>query len=246
MATAYGRRYRRRVRSTRRFRRRAAYKRPHRRVYRRRRSTTSSTVKLTLESTWTLNDGASTPGWNPFAFSPLSLPGFSDYQLTYSHFRILKAKLYVSRTIGTNDGSLYNYLVVGSRPFAATNATTPGDYSTLVPSQKEDALRQTKWQRVRYPSTTNQKVSVGFYPYTMIGTYGPAAVGSQSLWYRIWEAKKWMPFSWAAVTGITPGSAVGIRFFGPFLVVDTNTGKLPANPQVQCTLQLHVQFRGQR
>ena len=102
------------------------------------------------------------------AFSPLSLPGFSDYQATYSHFRIIKARLYVSRTVGDNDGALYNYLVVGSRPFAATSAGTQANSATLVPPQEEKALRQTKWQKVHYPNTTTQRVSIGFYPYTMI------------------------------------------------------------------------------
>ena len=114
MPARYGRYYRRRFRSTRRYRRRTTYKRRFKRVRRyRRRGTASSVIKLTQDATWNLNDGQATPRWNAFSFSPVSLPGFSDYQATYSHFRILKAKLYVSRTIGDNDGSLYNYLVVG-------------------------------------------------------------------------------------------------------------------------------------
>ena len=122
MPARYGRYYRRRSRSTRRYRRRATYKRRFKRFRRyRRRGTASSVIKLTQDATWNLNDGQTNPRWNAFSFSPVSLPGFTDYQATYSHFRILKAKLFVSRTIGDNDGSLYNYLVVGSRPFAATS-----------------------------------------------------------------------------------------------------------------------------
>ena len=119
MPYTYGRRYRRRSRSARRFRRRTTYGRRFKRVRRyRRRSTASSVIKLTQDAAWTLNATGSPMHWNAFSFSPVSLPGFSDYQTTYSHFRILKAKLFISRTIGDNDGALYNYLVVGSRPFS--------------------------------------------------------------------------------------------------------------------------------
>ena len=58
----------------------------------RRRGTASSVIKLTQDATWNLNDGQTNPRWNAFSFSPVSLPGFTDYQATYSHFRILKAK----------------------------------------------------------------------------------------------------------------------------------------------------------
>ena len=38
-----------------------------------------------------------------------------------------------------------------------------------------------------------------------------------------------------------------LTFYGPYMVVDTNKGELGAgSAQVQCTLQLHVQFKGQR
>ena len=194
-----------------------------------------------------LNATGSPMHWNAFSFSPVSLPGFSDYQTTYSHFRILKAKLFISRTIGDNDGSLYNYLVVGSRPFAATNSGTYATNASLMPSQPEDALRQTKWQKIHYPNTTTQRVSAGFYPYTLIGTYGPPAVGTNQSWYRIWEAKKWMPFKWALDTGATGGNQYqALTFYGPFMVVDTNQGEISGTATVQCTLQVHVQFKGQR
>ena len=248
MPYTYGRRYRRRSRSTRRFRRRTTYGRRFKRVRRyRRRSTASSVIKLTQDATWTLNATGSPMHWNAFSFSPVSLPGFSDYQTTYSHFRILKAKLFISRTIGDNDGSLYNYLVVGSRPFAATNSGTYATNASLMPSQPEDALRQTKWQKIHYPNTTTQRVSAGFYPYTLIGTYGPPAVGTNQSWYRIWEAKKWMPFKWALDTGATGGNQYqALTFYGPFMVVDTNQGEISGTATVQCTLQVHVQFKGQR
>ena len=89
--------------------------------------------------------------WNAFVFSPASVPGFMDYQATYSHFRILKCKLYMARTIGGNTGTAFNYLTVGSRPFAAVQA--PGNQSSgpndLVPPQLETDLRQAKWQKIR-------------------------------------------------------------------------------------------------
>lgn len=248
MAGRYGRYYRRRFRTNRRYRRRTTYRRRFKRVRRyRRRSTASSVIKLTQDAVWSLSASGPRGYWNAFSFSPLSLPGFSDYQATYSHFRILKAKLFVSRTIGSSDGTLYNYLVVGSRPFAATNSGTEVTNNSLMPPQKEDALRQTKWQRIHYPNTTTQRVTAGFYPYTLVGTQGPAAVGDNTEWFRIWEAKKWMPFKWALTTG--SGSAQGLTFYGPFMVVDTNKGELPDTPgnaTVQCTLQVHVQFKGQR
>lgn len=210
-----------------------------RRRFSKRRGTTSSVVRLSQDATWTLRQNGQ-DNWLAFSFSPLSLPGFSDYQTTYSHYRILKARLYISRTLGEeNDGSQNNYLVVGSRPFAATGSTV----GNLLP-QPEEALRQTKWQRVHYPNTTTRRVSVGFYPYTMVGTFGPAAVGGGSQWYRIWEAKRWMPFTWA-----NPGTnPTGVKYWGPYLVVDGPYGNLPNSQQytVQCTLQVSVQFKGQR
>lgn len=197
-----------------------------------------------------------------FSFSPLSLPGFSDYQTTYSHFRILKAKLFINRQMTataqdgssvTLDGSTWNYLVVGSRPFAATRGplTSSGaPYTSYVPAQLVEALRQTKWQRVHYPSTTTQRVTAGFYPYTMVGTFGPALVngsGANVQYQRIWEGKRWMPFNWALDESGGPDKPVG--FFGPYIVADTPTGT--GNPQFRalsanCTLSVSVQFKGQR
>ena len=112
------------------------------------------------------NGAAATRMWSPFVFSPATVPGFMDYQATYSHFRILKCKLFMARTIGGNTGASFNYLTVGSRPFAAVQP--PGaDYSgpsVLVPPQLETDLRQTKWQKIRNPSTITQVVPIGFHP----------------------------------------------------------------------------------
>lgn len=219
-----------------------------RRRYSRRRGTVSSVVRLSQDATWTLRNQTTTL-WSPFSFSPMSLPGFSDYQSTYSHFRILKARLYISRSLGAdNDGSQNNYLVVGSRPFAATDANQGDDLSSnfgYLPAQTEEALRQTKWQRVHYPNTTTRRVSVGFYPYTMVGTYGPPVAGGSHAWYRIWEAKKWMPFNWAKKTS---SAQDGLRFYGPYMVVDGPYGNVPGDVTytVQCSLHLTLQFKGQR
>ena len=80
----------------------------------------------------------------------------------------------MARTIGDNTGANFNYLIVGSRPFAAVQA--PGNQnsgpSALVPPQLETDLRQAKWQRIRNPSTISQVVPIGFHPYTMIQTTG--------------------------------------------------------------------------
>ena len=115
-----------------------------------------------------------------------------------------------------------------------------------MPSQPEDALRQTKWQKIHYPNTTTQRVSAGFYPYTLVGTQGPAAFGTNTQWFRIWEGK-WMPFKWALDTKAAGQAQYqAIAFYGPFMVVDTNQGEISGTATVQCTLQVHVQFKGQR
>ena len=146
------------------FRRRRVAGSRYRRRYRRgrrSRKTTSAYVTLTQNSQWTLSsDNGSTRKWNVFTFSPATVPGFMDYRATYSHFRIVKCKLYMSRTfvgnIGTS-GVTCNYLTVGSRPFAAVQ--TPGNQNSgpdaLVPPQLESDLRQTKWQKVRNPPSTS-------------------------------------------------------------------------------------------
>ena len=154
------------------FRRRRVAGSRYRRRYRRGRryrKTTSAYVTLTQNAQWKLfTDAASGDPrtWNAFVFSPASVPGFMDYQATYSHFRILKCKLYMARTIGASDGTTFNYLIVGSRPFAAVQA--PGNQSSgpsdLVPPQLETDLRQAKWQKIRTPPSTSLVVPIGFHP----------------------------------------------------------------------------------
>ena len=197
-------------------------------------------------------DTGATRRWNAFHFSPATVPGFMDYQATYSHFRILKCKLYMARTIGGNTGASFNYLTVGSRPFAATQP--PGNDSSgpldLVPPQVEEALRQAKWQKIRNPSTIAQVVPIGFHPYTMIQTHGPSTIGlANRSWQRIWEAKRWMPFTWAQAPSSVNTGLGGIAFYGPYVVVDGYDGDIPgafSGKSVECTLRLTVQFRGQK
>ena len=110
------------------------YRRRYRRG-RRSRKTTSAYVTLTQNSQWTLSsDTGGTRKWNVFTFSPATVPGFMDYRTTYSHFRILKCKLYMARTfvgnVGTS-GVTCNYLTVGSRP--SRQSKPPG---TRAPAPK--------------------------------------------------------------------------------------------------------------
>ena len=237
------------------FRRRRVAGPRYRRRYRRGRryrKTTSAYVTLTQNAQWILfNESGGIRKWNAFVFTPATVPGFMDYQATYSHFRMVKCKLYMARTIGGNTGANFNYLTVGSRPFAAVQPPdqTSGP-SSLVPPQLETDLRQAKWQKIRTPSTIAQVVPIGFHPYTMIQTNGPATIGMPNrLWQRVWEAKRWMPFTWAqAPAGVTNPPA-GIAFFGPYVVVDGYDGDIPgafSGKPVECTLRMTVQFRGQR
>ena len=83
---------------------------------------------------------------------------------------------------------------------------------------------------------------IGFHPYTLIQTNGPATAGtSNRMWQRTWEAKRWMPFTWAQIgmPGAGPG---GIAFYGPYVVVDGPEGNLSmdATPHVECTLRMIV------
>ena len=117
-------------------------------------------------------------------------------------------------------------------PFAAVQA--PGNQSSgpaaLVPPQLETDLRQTKWQKIRNPPTTSLVVPIGFHPYTLIQTNGPATTGtSNRMWQRTWEAKRWMPFTWAQV-GMPGAGAGGIAFYGPYVVVDGPKGTSHLTP----------------
>ena len=71
--------------------------------------TVSSVVMLSQDAVWNLFNPANettpdTRQWFPFAFTPATVPGFAEYKATYSHFRILKAKLYISRHVVGAEG----------------------------------------------------------------------------------------------------------------------------------------------
>ena len=61
--------------------------------------------------------------YSPFYFAPNELPGFPDYQLTYSQFRVLKCRLQLS--LGSEGGEVDNFLVAPSRPFARNMGPVP-------------------------------------------------------------------------------------------------------------------------
>lgn len=260
----YSRRYKRRT-----FRRRVG-RRYTRRYRRRARGTKSAIIKLTQDAGWQFAfAGTATennlPQYAAFRFNPMEIAGFNQYLDTYTHFRILKCYLHLGRNIqqGASQftSSTNNYLFVGSRPFASIQrpgiiGNTNVNLSNLVPNQPETALRQTKWQKIRYPNSTATKVTVGFYPYTLVMTGGPASTSAntQYLYQRIWEARRWMPVAWCggAPTDTTSGETLGqMLFFGPYMVVDTaqvpNSGEI-ANADTTCIAQLvvKIQFKGQR
>ena len=89
-------------------------------------------------------------------------------------------------------------------------------------------------------------VPIGFHPYTMIQTNGPSTVGlTNRMWQRVWEAKRWMPFTWAQAPGHNLGPG-GIAFYGPYVVVDGYDGDIPgafSGKAVECTLRLTVHPR---
>ena len=90
-------------------------------VFRRFNKTTSAYVTLTQNAHWTLFQDETHSGqsgfvrtWNAFQFSPATVPGFLDYRSTYSHFRIVKAKLFMARSFGeSSPGTTFNYLTSG-------------------------------------------------------------------------------------------------------------------------------------
>ena len=187
--------------------------------------------------------------WNAFQFSPGTMPGFRDYQSAYTHFRILYARLTISTfdPQGSTSNETLNYLVAGSRPFAASNA--PVNESTAannyVPPQLEQDLRQTKWQKVHYPSKVANKIVTSFHPYTMVATHGPVTnTSSTTVYQRIWEGRTWMPITWTLNSPLI--------FYGPYVVASTMQGKDP-DPSSSSTsfpaygnLEVLCQFRGQK
>nr|UBJ25966.1 capsid protein [Sichuan rat gut-associated circular DNA virus 1] len=248
----YGRRRFRRTARGRRFRRSYARRtrRSRRRFYRRRTRSVSSVVCLTQEFNYQFKYPNTDKPFKAFSFSPPEMPGFKDYQTVYSHFRILKAKIVMATQYLGYDGiAQTNYLVVGSRPFAASMRPLkqyPVAEDHYVPLATEDELRQSKYQRMHYPNTTSQCISAAFYPYTLVGTMGPTQYqGETFIWQRIWEAKKWMPFTWAWEP--PSSSEQSLRFFGPYVVRNyANSSSIGAPDQMNIQLKVWYQFKGQK
>ena len=73
---------------------------------------------LSYETTWQPQNIADSAQHYPFSFAPYQNHAFREYKTVYSHYRILKAKIYLSvQYPGSEFQSVTNYLVVGSRPF---------------------------------------------------------------------------------------------------------------------------------
>ena len=248
MARRYGRYPKRRFRKfkrrpTRRFKRRFGRARKGK--------TTSSVVCLTTEFNWFFINNSNQQLHDPLTFTVHNMPGFIDYQTVYSHFRILKAKMYMATQYADSKvQGQTSYLVVGSRPFAAGQKPLdryPAASDWYLPAVTENELRQARWQRMHYPSTTKQAISATFYPYTMVGTLGPAYLSKDVFFQRIWEAKKWMPFTWAWNPKTPNSDSVGLYFYGPYMVrnIANATGvTLPDTLTVQ--LRVWFQFKGQK
>ena len=118
----------------------------------RRSRTISSVVCLSYETTWQPQNVADSAQHYPFSFAPYQNHAFREYKTVYSHYRILKAKIYLSvQYPGSEFQPITNYLVVGSRPFLAV-ARPLTEYPTYdwAPTALESELRQAKWQRLHY------------------------------------------------------------------------------------------------
>lgn len=247
MARRYGKYSKRRFKKV----RRRPMRRYRRRFRRTRGKTTSRVVVLTTDRNWFFINNTNQNLHEAYRFTVHDMPGFIDYQTVYSHFRILKAKIVISTQYADSKvQGQTSYLIVGSRPFAATNMPLtryPAYDSYWVPYVTEDELRQARWQRMHYPSTTTQAISATFYPYTLVGTLGPAYLEKDVFFQRIWEAKKWMPFCWAWNPKTPNSDSTGLSFFGPYMVrnVANATGvTLPG--AVTAQLKVWLQFKGQK
>ena len=210
----------------------------------------SAVVKLQGHADWHVYDD-STKTHYPFSFSPVQVQGFSEYQAVYSHFKFLKVVMTIIRPQRSDDFTqlvpLDSYAVIPSRTFAAvqppfnnvTNA--PLAYN---PGQPIEALRQTKWFKERLVNETKQGIRVGFYPYTLVGTFGPSSVGNAGVYQRVWEGKRWMPFSWAWQGPASPDQQKGTSFWGPFMLFGSAISSAWYSLRVQYTI--YVKFKGQK
>lgn len=247
MARRYGKFRKRRFRK---FKRRPMrrLKRRYRRT--RRPKTTSSIVCLSYETAWQPQSVSDPTKHYAFSFAPYESHAFREYKTVYSHYRILKAKMYLAVQYPDNAfQNVTNYLVVGSRPFASVaepiQSYPSGDW---VPMAKEAELRQSRWQKMHYPNTTTQLVTIGFYPYTMVATLGPAELAKDGFFQRIWEGKKWTPFTWAwNPDNVSNSDSIGVKYYGPYVVRNyANINKVPGTPTINVQVKYWCQFKGQR
>lgn len=254
----YGRRrYYRRSR----FSRRRLGGRFRRRGYgrRRSRSTRSSTVKLSRQLVYGFGiSGTGTDTtYAPFTFQFNGMPGFLDYADTYSEFRVVKARLQVSRVTPNGSSGLNvsptfdstsNLLVVPSASMASLRPPVPytqaSTDSSYLPPLIEEQLRQSRWQKQYYPNTTTQAITVGFQPFTFRAAFAPSQ-GTASVYQKVWRGRNWTPMSWVSST------SEHIDWFGPYIMMNTfadvsATAGSNGVRSVPCTLTVWVQFRGQR
>lgn len=208
------------------------------------RSTRSSVVKLSYNFNPELvfvsaSDPPETMA-RPLSFTLNDVPGFSDYASVYSQYRIIRGELVFGTTSTTdNTGSMGNYLVVSSQPFAQTAIPVSGSGIHLwVPPQPESTLRQTRWQRIVYPDSTTTGVRVGFRPYTMAATQGPSGF-TGTYYQRVWHGASWTPFTWA--TDTRP-----ITYFGPYVWRQTTTTDTAQSWTPYVTVILYLAFKGQK
>lgn len=207
-------------------------------------------MKLSLEADFSTL--ASATNAQAFSFLPTSFPGFTHYKSVYSEFRILSTRLYIHRTKDLAELPS-SYLVVPSGPFADTQLAISTDGSSAlagsIPTSKsEPELRQARWQRLIYPSTTKTVTKIKFRPYTFQFTGGPVSSASSASapdtslnWMRRWDARRWMPMQWSSLS-----SGTGLTFYGPYIWLNTPTGGTPPSPStIRVTLECFVQFRGQ-
>ena len=199
----------------------------------------SAIIKLHGVEIWRMYDEGTQTNY-PFSFSPVQMQGFSEYQAVI--------RIILPQTANVAErASLLEYTVIPSRIFAAVQppfSSITNSPLAYQPGEKSEALLQTRWAKTRVPSNTTQGIKMGFYPYTMVGTFGPSTVGNAGMYQRVWNAKAWMPFSWAWQDPDRPDQARGTTFWGPFMLVKGYPSESWYSVNAEVTL--YVQFKGQK
>lgn len=275
---AYGRYRRRYRRTTGRFRRRYYRRRVGwrgRRRYRRRfNATKSANVTLSYETLYTPVAGFSSTGTDTLLYQPIKLrlkdfPGFADYAATYSRYRVKKVVAYLMRqpvrdpTTGDHSpesasGFTDHFLIVPSRTYACLRGNYESNVAfttQVVPFLTELQLRQSKWQKEKFPNSTRPAIRIAFYPYTVQAAFGP--VDSTSVTFaRVREGKVWTPMAWSVPnSGTGVGASSEATYFGPYVLPSRNglasdlepgdTSSAPTTTMYSITYRVTVQFAGQ-